>query len=335
MSVINFSGGRNYVLAFTGRLYRQARAALGPFAIFLVLWALPVGTFASALLTLAGELSNPGQLELFLAAPEFVAVSLGFFLVCFALERVAPYRAQWNRLGRAEAHDWWLYVSALGPAEFLARSLAFAGSAWLMRDVQAWPWFLSPIAVGSLWPEGWPFWIQLLLAFLIFDFVYYWYHRLGHDDRFLHGMLWRWHRLHHTPEYLIAQKSFRHSFPEWGADVLLHTSVFLLLGVPEQVVLTFYAITIPIGVLSHANLAIPHLPVLGDWLNLPATHRVHHDRELRGGMSNFSAFTMFWDHVFGTYVSPREYTPEALGLHADGQEEPIAERPLSLWVSFM
>lgn len=335
MSVINFSGGRNHVLALTGRLYRNLRAALRPCAIFLVLWALPVGLFASALLMLAGELNNASELEFFLAAPEFVAVSLGFFLLCFVLERVAPYRSQWNRLGRAEANDWWLYVSALGPAEFLARSLAFAGSAWLIQNLQVWPWPLHSIEVGSLWPAHWPFSIQLCLALLSFDFVYYWYHRLSHDAGFLNCILWRWHRLHHTPEYLIAQKSFRHSFPEWGVDVLLHTSLFLLLGVPAQVVLTLYAITIPIGVLSHANLAVPYLPILGDWLNLPDTHRIHHDRELRGGMSNFSAFTMVWDHVFGTYISPRDYTPEVLGLHVNTQEESIAERPLSLWVSFM
>lgn len=353
MSVINFSGVRNHVLALFPYLFRAVRRGLPgwrPFLNFLVLWIIPVGLFATALLALAGDLRGAPELEIFLAAPEFAAVSLGFCLVCFALERCAPYRAEWNRLGRSEANDWWLYLSALAPAEFLARTLAFALCAPADHGaggIAVW------LGVGAGWPTSWPFMIQLVMALLVFDFVYYWYHRLSHRD----GFLWRWHRLHHTPEYLIAQKSFRHSFPEWGADVLVHTLVFLLLGVPADVVLALYAITIPIGVLSHANLDVPNLRWLSDWLNLPGTHRVHHDRELHGGTSNFSAFTMIWDHVFGTFVSPREYEPAALGLHAlpstgtalaesaagkqaaaGGHatgEPPIPERPLALWASFM
>ncbi|MCX6176926.1 MAG: sterol desaturase family protein [Bacteroidetes bacterium] len=42
-------------------------------------------------------------------------------------------------------------------------------------------------------PEGW---VGVILCLLVTDFVWYWYHRLGHEVRFL----WAVHSLHHQSE---------------------------------------------------------------------------------------------------------------------------------------
>jgi sterol desaturase/sphingolipid hydroxylase (fatty acid hydroxylase superfamily) len=154
-----------------------------------------------------------------------------------------------------------------------------------------------------------PLLLQIGLGVILFDLVYYCYHRASHRV----GWLWALHRLHHSPERLTVTKGFRHTFPEWGLDVVLHTTVFTLVAMPPRVMFWVYAITIPIGILSHANLGGKILTWPANALNLPATHRIHHDRASRGGFSNFSAFTMLWDHVFGTFVSPGRYEPERLG----------------------
>ncbi len=287
---------------------------------FLLMWALPVAVFAACCASLAGDVRQGPAVRDFLASPALFGLILAFYAFCFALERGAPFRSEWNQTGRPEANDWGLYLLAVVPAETLGRSLVFACTAWIMA--------LRPESgLFAFWPAQWPLWLQVGLGLLIFDLVYYWYHRFSHEWNWL----WACHRLHHTPERLVVSKSFRHSFPEWGLDIVLHSSVFVLTGMPAEVVFWLYAITIPIGFLSHANIAIPMATPFASIFNLPQTHRIHHDRELRGGLKNYSAFTMFWDHVFRTYESPSRYQPARLGI----ADYSVPENLGSLWFSFL
>ncbi|MCR9142650.1 MAG: sterol desaturase family protein [bacterium] len=290
---------------------------------FILLWAVPVAGFALIFAVLAGDIQSPGadsRIRAFLVSTELLLLIVAFFAFCFCMERVAPYRARWNRAGLAEVHDVALYFLAIVPAETIGRMLVFIVVPWVL--------LLIPESLqAALWPRDWPLWIQVGLGLLIFDFVYYWYHRLSHTR----DWLWAWHRLHHTPEYLVASKGLRHTLPEWGADIVLHSTAFALAGMPPIVIFWLYAITMPIGILSHANIAVPNAAGLAAIFNLPGTHRIHHDRELRGGLKNFSAFTMIWDHVFRTYESPARYRPRKLGV--DGYSVP--ENLWRLWFSFL
>ena len=286
---------------------------------FIVLWFVPVAAFAYTCGAVVGDVNVGQTVRIFLSSTELLCITLGFFGVCFALERVAPYRADWNQFGRAERNDWALYFLAVIPSEVVARALVFAVVPWLVAQ--------SPVSPSHFWPDSLPLWVQVALGLLCFDFAYYWYHRLSHE----HEWLWAWQRLHHTPEYLIASKGFRHTFVEWGADIVLHTTFFALVGMPPGVIFWVYAISMPIGILSHANIGVPNLPGLAAFLNLPGAHRIHHDRDLLGGgLKNYSAFTMFWDHVFGTFVSPERYTPRSLGV----TEYDVPENIGQLWFSF-
>lgn len=287
---------------------------------FLLLWVLPVLGYILVCHALVGDTRDGPAVRSFLESVNLLYVTLGFFALCFLLERLAPYRSDWNRLTRSEANDWGLYFLAIVPAEAFARALLFAGVPWILMHLPVSPFY-------SFWPHGWPLWLQVVLGLMLFDLTYYWYHRLSHTNRWM----WAWHRLHHASEYLVTSKGFRHTFIEWAMDIILHTTVFALAGMPPVVIFWLYVITNPIGILSHGNIAIPNLAGLGHVINLPRTHLIHHDRDLRGGMKNFSAFTMVWDHVFGTFVSPALYCPERLGVAGYS----VPENLWHLWLSFL
>ncbi|MEQ9362755.1 MAG: sterol desaturase family protein [Leptospirales bacterium] len=285
-----------------------------------MLWVIPVLGFALCCAALAGDVRQGANVRAFLTSTQLLCLMVGFFVFAFLLERFAPFRPEWNRLSRAEANDWAMYFLAIVPAEALARMVVFAAAPWLLT-------FVSVQLNPTFWPRAWPLWIQVGLGLLLFDLAYYWYHRLSH----YWSWLWDWHRVHHTPDYLVASKGLRHTLPEWAGDIVLHTTVFALAGMPPVVIFWLYAFTIPMGVLTHANIALPNPAGLGTILNLPQTHRIHHDRDLRGGLKNFSAFTMFWDHVFRTYESPERYSPQVLGMAADWPGENLRQ----MWFSFL
>lgn len=281
----------------------------------IVLYFILVTGFALAYTRLAFALPEPAK---FLSDPWIGLSSLWLVLIVIALERLLPYRKDWNVLRVNERNDWLHLVFALLPSEVVGRSLALM-AVLALRD------FL-PVFQNLPWPTDWPFALQVLLGMVIFDFLYYWYHRA------MHTVPWLWpiHRLHHTPENLTVTKGFRHTFAEWGVDVFLHTLVLTLCGVPTAVFVWIMAITLPITLLSHANLALPPARPLEWLLNVPTVHRVHHHQDLRTGNSNYSAFFMLWDHVFGTYSDPALHPPEKLGI-----ARPLPERFVAQWLSFL
>src|SRR6478736_10504686 len=75
--------------------------------------------------------------------------------------------------------------------------------------------FLGPVLIGLYdfgyqhialvhWPEGslWPW----LLAFVVSDLCYYWYHRAGHEI----ALLWTIHGVHHQSREFNVSVAMRH-----------------------------------------------------------------------------------------------------------------------------
>ena len=54
------------------------------------------------------------------------------------------------------------------------------------------------------WPDTWQFWV---VAFVLYDFLYYWNHRLGHEM----SVLWAAHVVHHSSEEFNLACALRQS----------------------------------------------------------------------------------------------------------------------------
>jgi sterol desaturase/sphingolipid hydroxylase (fatty acid hydroxylase superfamily) len=80
---------------------------------------------------------------------------------------------------------------------------------------------------------GWPLWLQIMAAFLIYDFLSYWIHRAYH--RF--PVLWAFHVVHHTSEELDWLSTSRLHPISQALDTAVVGFVLLLIGFPVAAVL--------------------------------------------------------------------------------------------------
>lgn len=179
----------------------------------------------------------------------------------------------------------------------------------------------SSLAVLDM--SGYPDWLQLLIFFLVLDFVQWFTHVLLHRYRFL----WKFHQIHHSVKEMGFAAHLRY---HWMENVLykpLKTFGVMLLGgfEPEQAyIVHFLAITI--GHLNHSNIKITWGP-LKYFLNNPVMHLYHHAYELPKGKNgvNYGISLSLWDYIFGTDYIPESAGTITLGFEGDG------EVPKSFW----
>jgi sterol desaturase/sphingolipid hydroxylase (fatty acid hydroxylase superfamily) len=167
------------------------------------------------------------------------------------------------------------------------------------------PLVIAPVAstIASL-----PTWTQLLVAFLIADFVGYWFHRWSHQ----HPFLWRIHSVHHSSEALdwIAGAR-RHPLGE-VLGTLLTVVPLVLLGFGSlqvgavAVFVGIYAVLIP------ANVRWRWRFLDGKFAS-PEFHHWHHANEREARDHNFAGALPLWDLLFGTYYMPSDRRPEVYG----------------------
>ncbi len=173
---------------------------------------------------------------------------------------------------------------------------------------------------GLIRVADWPLAAQVLVTFVILDFLRYWLHRAHHRV----PILWNFHRVHHASEVLNATSGLRMH----AVDLIQLT--FLPLLVFHMIFdYTSFAPGVVIGVLLtgavvdafvHANIRFDitrPLPRL--WhtlLNNPHFHAWHHTRdgELRDG--NYANTLIIWDRLFGSDVT-EDALPEAFGVPRD------------------
>ena len=167
-----------------------------------------------------------------------------------------------------------------------------------------------------------------LLAFLfVYDFFYYWFHRLQHEW----GLLWPQHQLHHSEESLNATTTLRH---HWLEDMLRVVTIVLPMSMLFN--LTSYgagAVAFVIGlwpIFIHANVRLP----LGPFTRVvagPQVHRIHHSIEARHIDHNYAAFFPLWDQLFGTFYHPQRDEYPRTGL-ASGER--VTTLTQAMWLPF-
>ncbi|MCL6266958.1 sterol desaturase family protein [Flagellimonas myxillae] len=158
-------------------------------------------------------------------------------------------------------------------------------------------------------------WLQLLVFFVLLDFVQWFTHILLH--RF--PALWRFHQVHHSVKEMGFAAHLRY---HWMENILykpLKTFGVMLLGgfEPEQAFIVHF-VAIAIGHLNHANVKITYGP-LKYILNNPVMHLYHHSYELpknRYGV-NFGISLSLWDYIFKTNHIPEDSGTIALGYPGD------------------
>ena len=168
-------------------------------------------------------------------------------------------------------------------------SLLPVGLAQIMFDKQA----------GLLNIITLPFWLKVLLAVLILDFVIYLQHVMFHAL----PVLWRFHMMHHADLDIDVSTGLRFHPVEIGLSMGIKLGVVVLLGPPAVGVLIFEILLNGTSLFNHGNIRMPAAldRFLRLWIVTPDMHRVHHSVDIKETNSNFGFNLPWWDRLFGTY----------------------------------
>ena len=166
------------------------------------------------------------------------------------------------------------------------------------------------IKVGTL-----PVWTQLLIMFVIADFIQWNIHRLLHRVPWL----WEFHKVHHSVKEMGFAAQFRFHFMETIIYKSLQYLPLAMIGFGINQFIVVHMIAVFIGHLNHANLNWDYGP-LKYILNNPKMHLWHHARKLPEGNVygvNYGLSLSMWDYLFGTAHVPYHNPELELGFKGD------------------
>ncbi|MBX9912365.1 MAG: sterol desaturase family protein [Pseudomonadaceae bacterium] len=159
-----------------------------------------------------------------------------------------------------------------------------------------------------------PLWVWVL-AFVLYDFCYYWNHRLGHER----NVLWAAHSVHHQSEDYNLSTALRQTSTGFIFGWIFYLPMALL-GVPPLVFLSVAALNLLYQFWVHTR----HIPKLGwfEWVFVsPSNHRAHHAQNAVYMDRNYGGVFILWDRLFGTFQEELDEHPVIYGV----------TRPLASW----
>lgn len=139
--------------------------------------------------------------------------------------------------------------------------------------------------------------INLLLAFVVQDFLYYWFHRASHHIHWF----WCAHVVHHSSNNMNFTTAFRQSMLYPIVGMWLFWLPMILLGYTPELVFAVVAINLAFQFFVHTQL-VTKLGWLEAIFNTPSHHRVHHATNAQYIDKNFAGVLIIWDKLFGTFV---------------------------------
>ena len=145
-----------------------------------------------------------------------------------------------------------------------------------------------------------PIWMMWILAFVLIDLVFYFYHRVSHRSRFL----WAVHMSHHSSEEMNFAVSFRQAW--LGPISKIPFFIFLpIAGIDPTIIAIAGVISTLWGIVGHTQI-IKNLGPFEYIFNTPSHHRVHHGSNKQYIDKNYGNLLIVWDRMFGTFEPEKE-----------------------------
>ncbi|WP_050759499.1 sterol desaturase family protein [Luminiphilus syltensis] len=226
---------------------------------------------------------------------DLIAVATPFFLLAIAAELVWGIKQKRNTYRLNDAFSS-LMLGILSQARKLI-TLGVGGAVYY--------WVTETASLSLLASDDLMTWV---IAFVVYDFCYYWLHRMGHEWQ----LLWAAHVAHHQSEDYNLSTALRQTSTGFLLGWVFYLPLFVL-GVPAEVVVTVGALNLIYQFWVHTQ----HIPELGplEWvLVTPSNHRVHHAQNDCYLDRNYGGVFIFWDRLFGTYQRELESVPCIYGI---------------------
>ena len=141
--------------------------------------------------------------------------------------------------------------------------------------------------------------LQVLVYFVLVDFLSYWYHRFLHECE----PFWHLHKVHHSAnEMNLITSNRRHPLESFFKNIFVVLPLGLM-GSPIKTYFIYKLFIMITGYLHHSNTDWK-FGFLGKYLLVsPKYHLIHHSTNPEHYQSNYSARLVWWDKLFGTYKS--------------------------------
>jgi len=168
-------------------------------------------------------------------------------------------------------------------------------------------WCVQHLAIFSLPANSVLVWVT---ALLLYDFCYYWLHRMGHEV----NILWAAHVVHHQSEDYNLSTALRQT----GSGVLLGWIFYLpmaILGYPLEVFVVVALIDLLYQFWVHTEL-VGRLGWFDRVFCSPSNHRAHHAVNDRYLDHNYGGVLIVWDRLFGTFIEEDDNDPPVYGTRS-------------------
>ena len=211
-----------------------------------------------------------------------VPVSVSILII----ERIHDTRTRVYRTANF-AHDliyFFYYESGLGSAITIGLILQFFGPQLQMFEVEL--------------LDNLPFLWQVILWFVIADFVLYWSHRMVHSI----GILWAFHSTHHAQQHLNFATGGRIHPVDHFVRNLIYVIPFVVLGMNPVTWLPVYLMAEIILICQHTRIPWKLGPLYRVFVT-PHFHSFHHSLDPMYYNRNYGSLLSVWDHLFGTAVT--------------------------------
>jgi alkylglycerol monooxygenase len=238
-----------------------------------------------------------------------IALAVPFFLLALLLELAVD---RWRRTGYYRSND---AINSLS-AGILSETTGYFTkivqytiwglvlSNFALFDIQR-SWFDASASGIALW----------VLAAVLWDFCYYWKHRLGHEI----SILWAAHSVHHQSEEYNLSTALRQTSSGFIFGWIFYVPLFLI-GFPADVLITVAAVNLIYQFWVHTQ-QIRRLGVLDRIFITPSNHRVHHAQNASYIDKNYGGIFVLWDRLFGTFAEEADKEPVIFGVR----------KPLANW----
>ena len=179
---------------------------------------------------------------------------------------------------------------------------------WVFRGVEVlvFGWVLQHLSLH--WVDGWALPWVWLLAWVGWDFCFYWMHRMHHTW----SWLWAVHVVHHQGEHFNLSLGVRNS---WYSSLsnLPFVLVLAVIGVPLEIFLLVSSFHYSVQLYNH-NALVGKSGWLDKIMVTPSNHRVHHGTAPVYLNKNFGGTLLLWDQLFGTWQPERADVPMQYGV---------------------
>ena len=155
-------------------------------------------------------------------------------------------------------------------------------------------WIVAEESAGIAMSLG-----QLSAILLIYDFMFYWVHRVFHHPFLMRHVHYVHHRVRHPA---ALDDYYLHPVDALWVTTLFFLSVTIVGPVDSETFIATFFIWILINNFLHRGLNLPHpaFKLTNYWSRM---HDCHHSKKIN---SNFGSLFPFWDMMFGTYYIDKD-----------------------------